>query len=359
MPNPHLETRAAFRELCDLIRDADVNFLDGPRAVFDDRTAVEGYRWLTEVLSVALDCYLWGDAARPSFVNLVGPTRKFGGDNADAFYCFAAIDPRRTYRARVRRGDAVYLSLTVYGGPTDGRWSNRVVGILNDRTMQPNADGTFDIILSPDEHPGNWIRLEPDAVCAVTRDYLVDAVRGRQATWHIDAVEPAPPPRLGDAEMALRLRTVANFVRDLLNICPIPLDESRLNLIEEPFQQPPISYGWVAVDAAYAMGSFHLEDDEALVIHGTSPECAFWNMCLWNPYLQTYDYRYERTTINGGQVRYDADGSWTIVVAHRDPGHPNWVSTAGHRRGRIWFRWFCAAATPPRPSTQVTRITAV
>ncbi len=271
MPNPALETRAAFRELCDLIRDADVNFLDGPRAVFDDHTAVEGYRWLTEVLSVALDCYLWGDAARPSFVNLVGPTRKFGGDNADAFYCFAAIDPRRTYRVRVQRGDAVYFSLTVYGGPTDGRWSNRVVGILNDRTMQPNADGTFDIVLSPDAHPGNWIRLEPDAVCAVTRDYLVDPVRGRQATWHIDAVDPAPPPRLDDAEMALRLRTVANFVRDLLNICPIPLDESRLNLVEDRSTRPPISYGWVAVDAAYAMGSFHLEDDEALVIHGTLP----------------------------------------------------------------------------------------
>ena len=43
-------------------------------------------------------------------------------------------------------------------------------------------------------------------------------------------------------------------------------------------------------------------------------------MCLWNPYLQTYDYRYEQVTINGGQVKYQDDGSWRIVVSARDPG---------------------------------------
>jgi hypothetical protein len=76
-------------------------------------------------------------------------------------------------------------------------------------------------------------------------------------------------------------------------------------------------------------------------------------MCLWNPFLHTYNYDYERVTINGGQVAYRPDGSWQIVVAHRDPGHPNWVSTAGHRRGRIWFRWFLPEDSPARPETAV------
>ena len=105
------------------------------------------------------------------------------------------------------------------------------------------------------------------------------------------------------------------------------------------------------------MGSFDLADDEALVIEGRSPECAFWNMCLWNQFLHTYNYDYERVTINGGQVQYEDDGSWTIVVAHRDPGHPNWVSPAGHPRGRIWFRWFYPSETPERPTTRVVKIT--
>jgi hypothetical protein len=101
------------------------------------------------------------------------------------------------------------------------------------------------------------------------------------------------------------------------------------------------------------MGSFDLSDEEALVIEGRSPECAFWNLCLWNQFLHTYNYDYERVTINGSQVTYNADGSWTIVVAPSDPGHVNWVSTAGHQRGRLWFRWFLPSSTPERPTTRV------
>jgi hypothetical protein len=101
-----------------------------------------------------------------------------------------------------------------------------------------------------------------------------------------------------------------------------------------------VTHGWAAGDAAYAMGSFELGDDQALVVRGRSPACAFWNLCLWNPFLHTYNYDYERVNINGSQVRYEPDGSWEIVIAGRDPGHPNWVSTAGHPSGRIWLRWF-------------------
>src|SRR5262249_48964414 len=105
------ETREAFRAFLDLVRDSDAVFLEGPRAVRDEVSVLEGYRWLTEILSVALECYLWADADRPSFVEIVGPTRKFGGDNADAYYSFAPLDPRRTYRVTGRNGDACYLSL--------------------------------------------------------------------------------------------------------------------------------------------------------------------------------------------------------------------------------------------------------
>ena len=45
-----------------------------------------------------------------------------------------------------------------------------------------------------------------------------------------------------------------------------------------------------------------------------------------------------------------------IVVASRDPGHPNWLSTAGHQRGLLWFRWFHPAATPERPRTRVVPV---
>lgn len=352
MAERKFETTAAFKELIDLIRDSDALFLEGPRAV-DDASVLEGYRWLTEILSVALDCYLWADEARPTIVPIVGPTRKFGGDNADAMYTFAPLHPERSYRIRGVRGDACYLSLSVYGGPRDGRWSDRIVATLNDRAIQFEPDGSFEVRLSKHEQPGNWIRLDPDSVCVVTRDYLVHPKAGRPASFAIECLDEVPPPRLSDEDLARRFQAAANFIRDMLKITPLPLDRSKLNQIEEPYPVPQRTYGWAAADAAYAMGSFELAENEALLIEGRAPRCVFWNVCLWNPYLQTYDYRYEQVTLNGGQVAYEPDGSYRIVIAARDPGVPNWISTADHPRGRIWFRWFLPESPPPRPQATV------
>jgi hypothetical protein len=69
--------------------------------------------------------------------------------------------------------------------------------------------------------------------------------------------------------------------------------------------------------------------------------------------LHTYNYDYERVTINGAQVRYEPDGSWVIVVSEQCLTHPNWVSTAGHRSGRIWIRWFLPEHTPEQPEVTV------
>jgi hypothetical protein len=191
-------------------------------------------------------------------------------------------------------------------------------------------------------------------VCAITRDYLVDPVKGRRAEWHIDAEGPSPAWREDDADLARRFRAARTWLQDQAKIVPLALGEP--NMVQPPFPVPQVTFGWAAGDAAYAMGSFDLAADEALVIRGRSPECAFWNLCLWNPFLHTYNYDYERVTINGGQVRYEADGSWTIVIAHKDPGHPNWVSTAGHSRGRIWFRWFYPSVTPEPPVAEVVKL---
>jgi hypothetical protein len=345
------QTGAVFHELLDELRGLEQKLYEGPNTPLDDQGVLEGYKWIFSILQVAFDVYVWADPGKPHFVDIVGPYKKWGGDNADAFYQYAPIDPDRTYRVRGKRGDAVYFSLTVYGGPRDGRYSDRIVGTVNDRMLDIADDGSFEIVLSPEHHDGAWLRLEPDAVCAITRDYVVDSEHARRVEWHIEAVDPPGTFREDDAELAERFRAVLTWIREQAKIVPLTLGEP--NSIDEPYPDPQQTYGWAAGDAAYAMGSFALDDDQALVIEGRSPECAFWNMCLWNQFLHTYNYDYERVTINGGQVQYEPDGSWKIVVAPRDPGHPNWVSTAGHPRGRIWLRWFHAEATPERPTTKV------
>jgi hypothetical protein len=341
----------AFRELIGELSALEHHILEGPNTPLDPQGIVEGYKWIFSLLQVATDTQVWADTAAPRFVDIVGPYKKWGGDNADAYYQFAPLDPARNYRVSGKIGDAVYLSLTVYGGPDDGRYSERIVGSVNNETMGIRPDGTYEFFLGPSPVGEPSITLEPDAVCAITRDYLVDPFAGKRAQWKIEALDPAPPRVEDAADLARRFRAALTFLRDQATIVPLALGEP--NTIDEPYPVPTATFGWAAGDAAYAMGSFDLGPDQALVVTGRSPACAFWNLCLWNQLLHTYNYDYERVTINGEQVVYEPDGSWTIVIAPRDPGHPNWVSTAGHGRGRIWLRWFCPEATPDRPQVRV------
>lgn len=356
MADTRFETSTAVHELLATMKGLDQGFLSGPKALADDQAVLEGYRWIFSITQVALDVYVWADTNRPRFTEIVGPYKKWGGDNSDAFYFMTRIDPSRTYRVTVDPGDAVYLSLTVYGGPDDGRYSDRIVGTLNTTQMTPNPDGTYEMIVSPNDHGGNFLELAPDAVVACTRDYMNDPVNGEKARWRIECLDPAPPWREvhTDAEVARRFRAAHRWVKDQSAMVPIPL--GTLNHIEDPFPVPTVTHGWAAGDASYASGAFDLAEDEALVLKGRSPECVFWNMCLWNQFLHCFNYDYDDVTTNGSKVELDADGSWTIVIAATDPGVPNWVSTQGRPHGRIWFRWFLPERTPDPISAEVVKL---
>ncbi len=352
------ETEKAFAGLLDEIAGTHRRMVQ--QLAGDETTLLEAHKWILSILQVAAEVQLWADTARPRLVEIAGPYLKWGGDNADAFYGFAPIDPTRTYRITTWPGDAAYLSLTIYGGPNDGRYSERIVGTVNSRDATPGLDGSIRIVASsesPTDQGVAWLKLDPDAVAALTRDYLANPATGRRATWHIEADDPPTTFSQDDSDLARRIRSMTTWVREQASIVPIPLGTP--NVIDPPYPVPTTTFGWAAGDAAYAMGAFELGDDEALVIRGRSPECVFWNMCLWNRLLHTYNYDYERVTINGAQVRYEVDGSWVIVVSAERPAHPNWVSTAGHRSGRIWFRWFLPTETPEQPLVEVQPVATV
>src|SRR5438270_4756690 len=244
------QTGAVFREVLDELHRLEKRILSGPNTPLDDQGVLEGYKWIFSILAVGLDAYVWADPANRRFVEIVGPYRKWGGDNADAFYQYAPIDPARTYCVTGRRGDAVYFSLTVYGGPDDGRYSERIVGTVNDRMLDVAEDGTFQLVLSPEPHEGAWLRLEPDAVCAITRDSLAEPVRDRRMAWHIEAVGAAPLWREDDEALARRMRAALTWLREQAQLVPLALGDP--NSVAEPYPVPEVTYGWAAGDAAYA-----------------------------------------------------------------------------------------------------------
>jgi len=102
------ETTTAWGELVDLLGALDQRFLSGSNAVADERSVADGYRMIATGLGVALDAYLYADPTRPAFVDINTPfrrDRRWGGDNTDAYYAMAALDPTRTYRVSGQRGE--------------------------------------------------------------------------------------------------------------------------------------------------------------------------------------------------------------------------------------------------------------
>ncbi|OBH17831.1 DUF1214 domain-containing protein [Mycolicibacter sinensis] len=336
------ELSQAFGSLLDEVRAVEQRLLNADPPL-EEADVLDGYRWALSLLRVASEAYIWGDADKPILVDVIGPYLKWGGDNSDAFYQLAPVDPSRSYRVTGNRGDAVYLSMTVYGGPDDGRYSDRIIDTINDRDLAPDADGNFEFIISAQEQQGNWLKLEPDAVFILTRDYLTDPGTDRRVQWRIEALDDTPRRLDSRADLSRRMRAARTWIREQAAMAPVRLPANELQV---PYPVPSRTVGWAAGDAAYAMGAYELQPGQALIIEGTSPECVFWNLCLWNPFLHTYDYTRERVTINGAHVTYEPDGSWRIVVSDTDPGHPNWVSTAGRSKGLIWLRWFLPEVTP-------------
>jgi hypothetical protein len=97
----------------------------------------------------------------------------------------------------------------------------------------------------------------------------------------------------------------------------------------------------------YHNSAWQLAPEEALVIELTPPECRTWNFQLSNAWMESLDYRHHRIHTNKQLAHYNADGSVRIVVAHADPGQPNWLSTAGQEHGAMLFRYVEATTFPP------------
>ena len=109
----------------------------------------------------------------------------------------------------------------------------------------------------------------------------------------------------------------------------------------------------------YAGGVFELEPDEALIVESTvrlPPQ--YFGFQLGNLWGESMEYANSLGSLNGHQAEADPDGVIRLVVAHRDPGVPNWLDTTGHREGFLTPRW-AYSETPPTdqwPTITATKV---
>lgn len=351
----------AFRGLLDSLRGVADWFDQQPMGELD-RT--EGFRHIAHLLACGLDHHLESDPDRPMFTRIVSPFRKIQGDNPDAIYLWTAIDGQKSYVICGRNVGEVYLSFTVHGYEPDDPNRERIIADVNFDSLIQEADGGYELTVSPHQPPegyaGNWLVGAPDARWMVTRHYFERPEPAAADPFlHIElAIEPVddpgPAPSWTEGLFAARTAAVAMFVHAKSQGMPSPEEQGPIPFVsrEPNVLPPPFSFRQSgldvpgAVDAHYSMGPFVLGADEALVLDGTVTDCAFANVALWNRFMQTLDYRSHRTSLNRSQLELGPDGSYRVVVAHRDPGVANWLDTEGHEIGVVFWRFFLADDTP-------------
>lgn len=366
---------AAFDELLATLHDVRDRYVDSSERDFDEVEAVEGFRYAMHLLSEANDLFVEGDPDRPRFSSMVTPSRKFLGDNPDAIYFQARIRGDHGYRITGRRDRQCYVSFTVHGPDPAGGINGPVLADINDSDLDIAEDGTFELVLSPDEQPGTWVRLPPEARYVFVRNYWL-AERSAQndpdiaVRLDIEALDDAGPApvvddelfaaRLRDANAFLHAATLGSRVFGAPPVVQVPFVSNEPNSVGTPwsFRSAGVDAAG-AVDIFYSSGTFALEPGQALVMEGVLPPSRFTNVMLWNVHMQTLEYRSRRCSLNSAQIVTDGDGRYRIVISDTDPGTPNWLDTAGHRRGTIFWRFLLPEHDPETPRCRVVPVSEV
>jgi hypothetical protein len=328
----------SWNEFCDALREAGKVILR-PEAPATELDRAEGWRYLSRLTRIALESQVeFTDPDFPVFYAICHATAKMGADNPDNNYRTAHIRGDRDYRISGVRGEA----------PT---------GELDAKQLTVAGDGSFEIKVSRRPQSGNWLAVEPDSDILLVRETFLDRSRERPARMTIERVNgPSYPQPLSAQGIDAGLRAAGGFVRGTAatfadwtqSFRPTcnTLDNTDQAVFQRAGGDPNIYY---------CHGYWSLRPDEALRIHTTVPECVVWNFQLDNYWMESLDYRYLPVNLNKGSAHPNADGTVTIVVAARDPGVRNFLTTGGHATGTMLLRWVMAR-THPHPRCEVVKL---
>ena len=91
-------------------------------------------------------------------------------------------------------------------------------------------------------------------------------------------------------------------------------------------------------------------------MEGRAPECRYWSVQLCSRWLESRDFSNRQIILNHSEVKLEADGSFRIVVTHRDFGEANQLDTAEHREGGVIFRWLLPSSEWSQPEFRVEKL---
>ena len=345
-PFEYLQSGDAWRDYCEGLKEAGSDIFRelAPRAPID---LAEGHRYLARMVRFGLEHIMeGGDPRLPVFFPSLCEVQKSGWDNPDNHHNNAYISGNFDYRVSGRRGDCEYMSFAVYGGSLGRGGGRRTIAYVKMEDLHVEPDGSFEIILSREKQPGNWIPLSDDATTLMVRETFSRKLEQERSLLQIACLSDEPPPHLSPDFVVSAFRRSLRFMRGSAKVFFDSVDA----WVEEPNVLHPGDREKAAQtlgipDQLYNSGWWQCGPDEALVLDLMPPDCRYWSFSLNDYWGGSLDYRYWKIHINKETAAYRRDGSLRIVVAHRNPGlaASNWLDTAGHDRGVWLLRWLEAA----------------
>ena len=347
----------AWEEFCDTLKGAGQTILaEGQPEGELDRA--EGFRYLSRLARAALETFVeYADPKAPALHRPVHETAKIGADNPDNYYQHTTVSGAHEYRITGVRNTIHYLDFATQSGGVASTGDSEQAGHLDAADLEIGPDGRFEIHLACEPRSGNWLRMTPETTGLIVRQTFLDRDRETPAELRIERVggDGRPEP-LTAARLDQGLTQAAGLVASCAALFSGWAKGFQAHTNELPRFDDSVSMGAGGdPNIAYYHSYWQLAPDEALVIEVTPPPCEAWNFQLDNHWMESLDYRFHRIHVNKHTAKLEADGSVRIVVAHADPGLPNWIETAGHDRGTMCFRWI-RAESHPQPRTRVVRL---
>jgi hypothetical protein len=266
----------------------------------------------------------------------------WGGPNADNVYRHARVDPGCTYRIRGKMRSCEQFALAIREGfrHTD---TPATLTELSASDIGVTAGDDFEVLLGGDGDEPNRVPLPDGAIMCTIREYYFDWRPAEPATFTIDYLGGDPVRRansFADAmyeALDLTERSIVFWNRYMIDAQAKQDDNTFGSKIDVPRGLQLSQFGFCFYDLA---------PDEALHIHADAPDARYWSLQLYKMrWFTPYDV-VRPTSLNHTQMRVGDDGRFHVVVAHRDPGVPNWLDTEQRPIGLVNFRYFWGSRLP-------------
>jgi hypothetical protein len=301
---------------------------------------IEGQDYLAGGIRASIQMAWAFDRDFPYFVRSTGPYTKMGLDNPDTLYFHAWLRDDAEYVVTGRRGSTADLSFQVLDGSYSPVNVPGSLAAFDDRAIDIDPDGSFEIRFGPGLSGRNAFPLAPGSAMLVVREVFSDWATERPGMLRIhraDRVGQAPPP-LSLETIAKRYAVAGKMLVGRIRTFLAFAERFYLNLPVNTLTPPRLTPGGLATQYSSA-GHYELADDQAMVVTVPAGDAPYQGLQLGSMWYVSLDYINHQTSLTVPQARVDPDGMIRYVISERDPGLANWIERTGHDRGYVQLRW--------------------